>query len=67
MKLTVNGEIRVAREGEPLDAFLSGLGLAPEKVAVERNGQIVPRSAYAATPLSEGDKLEIVEFVGGGA
>ena len=42
------------------------LELAPEKVAVERNGEIVPRSTLAAAPLAEGDKLEIVHFVGGG-
>lgn len=42
------------------------LDLAPEKVAVERNGAIVPRSTLAEAPLAEGDKLEIVHFVGGG-
>jgi thiazole synthase len=42
------------------------LELAPEKVAVERNGEIVPRSTLAAAPLADGDTLEIVHFVGGG-
>ena len=42
------------------------LELAPEKVAVERNGEIVPRSTLAEAPLAEGDRLEIVHFVGGG-
>lgn len=42
------------------------LDLAPEKVAVERNGAIVPRSTLAEAPLAEGDTLEIVHFVGGG-
>ncbi|MFN7158414.1 MAG: sulfur carrier protein ThiS, partial [Erythrobacter cryptus] len=42
------------------------LELAPEKVAVERNGEIVPRSTLGHAPLAEGDKLEIVHFVGGG-
>ena len=42
------------------------LELSPEKVAVERNGEIVPRSTLAEAPLAEGDRLEIVHFVGGG-
>jgi thiazole synthase len=42
------------------------LELVPEKVAVERNGEIVPRSTLEDAPLAEGDKLEIVHFVGGG-
>ena len=42
------------------------LDLAPEKVAVERNGAIVPRSTLGEAPLAEGDTLEIVHFVGGG-
>lgn len=66
MQLTVNGELRVAREGETLETLLSGLGLNPLKVAVERNGAIVTRSAYGQTVLQAGDKLEVVEFVGGG-
>jgi thiazole synthase len=42
------------------------LGLVPEKIAVERNGEIVPRSTLSKAPLAEGDRLEIVHFVGGG-
>lgn len=42
------------------------LELVPEKVAVERNGEIVPRSTLGEAPLAEGDRLEIVHFVGGG-
>jgi thiamine biosynthesis protein ThiS len=66
MQLTVNGEMRVARDGETLETLLSGLGLNPLKVAVERNGAIVSRSVYSQTVLQAGDKLEVVEFVGGG-
>jgi len=66
MQLTVNGEMRVARDGETLETLLSGLGLNPLKVAVERNGTIVSRSVYSQTVLQAGDKLEVVEFVGGG-
>ena len=64
--LTINGEPR--RSAAPTIAELvRELGLLPEKVAVERNGVIVPRSVLAETALAEGDVLEIVHFVGGGA
>jgi len=42
------------------------LGLEPSRIAVERNGQVVPKARYDAEVLSEGDRLEIVHFVGGG-
>jgi thiamine biosynthesis protein ThiS len=66
MRLTVNGEVRDAEEGLTLRAFLESLELNPAKVAVERNLAIVPKSRYGATVLAAGDRLEIVEFVGGG-
>ena len=47
-------------------ALVATLGLDPRKVAVERNLEIVPRSAYAATQLTDGDRIEIVHFIGGG-
>ncbi|HEY4266118.1 MAG TPA: sulfur carrier protein ThiS, partial [Micropepsaceae bacterium] len=49
-----------------VEALLTHLALDPRKVAVERNLEIVPRSTYAAVDLSEGDRLEIVHFIGGG-
>ncbi len=64
--LTVNG---VAREFEqPLDCrqLLERLGLAGKRVALECNGEIVPRSALATRMLGDGDRLEIVVAVGGG-
>ena len=65
LSLTVNGESR--RTAAPtIAALVSELGLKPEKVAVERNGEIVPRSTLANAPLGDGDVLEIVHFVGGG-
>lgn len=65
ISLTVNGEPR--RSGAATIAELvAELGLKPEKVAVERNGAIAPRSAHGETPLADGDVLEIVHFVGGG-
>ncbi|MFH5924056.1 sulfur carrier protein ThiS [Roseomonas xinghualingensis] len=50
----------------PLSDFLAQAGLDLRKVAVERNEEIVPRSAYATTLLEPGDQLEIVHFIGGG-
>jgi len=66
LNLVVNGEPR--RSSAASIAELVGeLGLRPEKVAVERNGTIVPRSTLAEAPLADGDVLEIVHFVGGGS
>jgi thiazole synthase len=65
LKLTVNGEPRRAAPGSIADLVRS-LELDPAKVAVERNGEIVPRSTLAAVALGDGDVLEIVHFVGGG-
>ncbi|WP_309750581.1 sulfur carrier protein ThiS [Novosphingobium sp.] len=65
LALTVNGELRRATPGSLADLVRS-LELDPAKVAVERNGEIVPRSTLAAVPLVDGDVLEIVHFVGGG-
>ncbi len=65
LSLTINGESR--RTGAPtILALVTELGLKPEKVAVERNGLIVPRSTHGEAPLADGDVLEIVHFVGGG-
>lgn len=66
IQIQLNGETK-RLEGEPTVADLLGtLGLEPGKVAVERNLEIVPKSAYDATRLADGDRLEIVHFVGGG-
>lgn len=65
LSLTVNGEPRRAAPGTVADLVRS-LELDPAKVAVERNGLIVPRSTLAQVTLADGDVLEIVHFVGGG-
>jgi len=65
LSLTINGEPRRSAASTVL-ALVTELGLRPEKVAVERNGMIVPRSTHASAPLADGDVLEIVHFVGGG-
>jgi thiamine biosynthesis protein ThiS len=66
MRLIVNGEAMDGVRASDLAALVAELGLEPRKVAVERNLEIVPRSLYAATPLAEGDRIEIVHFIGGG-
>ena len=66
LTLTVNGESR-RTFAATIAALVTELELAPEKVAVEHNGEIIPRSAIAAKALANGDVLEIVHFVGGGS
>ncbi len=66
MKLLVNGEEREFVAPLSVDQMLDRLGLDPRKVAVERNLEIVPKSAYGSVALGDGDRLEIVHFIGGG-
>ena len=66
MRISVNGEERTLEGVADVAALVSELGLDPRKVAVERNLEIVPRSTYAATALADGDRIEIVTFIGGG-
>lgn len=65
MRIQVNGEHREVAAATIL-ALVEELGLDVRKVAVERNLEIVPRSLHAATALAEGDRVELVQFVGGG-
>jgi thiamine biosynthesis protein ThiS len=66
VRVTVNGEARTFADATTVAGLLASIGLDTRKVAVERNEAIVPRSAYAATFLADGDALEIVHFIGGG-
>ncbi len=66
MNLTLNGEPRAFDGVTDVAALVAALGLDVRKVAVERNLEIVPRSAYGKTPLADGDRIEIVHFIGGG-
>jgi thiamine biosynthesis protein ThiS len=66
MRLVINGEERELASAATIDALVAALGLDRRKLAVERNLTIVPRSAYASTALADGDRIEIVAFVGGG-
>ncbi|MGZ8364636.1 MAG: sulfur carrier protein ThiS [Caulobacteraceae bacterium] len=65
MRVMVNGEEREV-EAATVDALVAELGLDARKVAIERNLEIVSKSLYAATVLADGDRIEIVQFVGGG-
>ena len=67
MRVHVNGEPHELREGLTLSELIAELGLAPERLAVERNREVVRRARWAETTLAEGDQIEIVHFVGGGA
>lgn len=66
IQLSVNGQIRQFQPGANLTFLLEALELSGKRVAVEKNGEIIPRSQYANTRLAEGDALEIVVAVGGG-
>jgi len=66
MKLTINGEPQLS-SAETLGALIETLGMKPDRVAIELNREIVPRDQWPQTPLHDGDRLEIVHFVGGGS
>jgi thiamine biosynthesis protein ThiS len=68
MRLVINGEERELAAPLPsLTALLEHLGMKADRVAIELNRQIVARDRWPETPVSDGDRLEIVHFVGGGA
>jgi thiazole synthase len=66
LSIRVNGEHRRVRAGVSIAELALELGLAPAKVAVERNLEIVPRSTLDEVKVEDGDEYEIVTFVGGG-
>lgn len=66
MKLQINGEAKSFDGPLTLAALISQMALKPDRVAVELNRDIVPREQWAQTNLADGDRLEIVHFVGGG-
>ena len=66
MKLHLNGDPREYAAGLTLAVLIEQLGMKSDRVAVELNREIVPREQWAETSLGEGDRLEIVHFVGGG-
>ncbi|MGB5698063.1 MAG: sulfur carrier protein ThiS [Polyangiales bacterium] len=66
MQLVVNGQERQVELRTTVKQLLASLDLADTLVAVERNEEVVPRARYESTELSDGDRVEIVHFVGGG-
>lgn len=66
LSVTINGENRQFDAGISIAAMIAEFGLDPKKVAVERNLVIVPRSTLGEEQVADGDKFEIVHFVGGG-
>jgi sulfur carrier protein len=67
MKIVVNGKEHEVADGLSVDGLLTHLGVKREFTAVAVNREITPKRVYAATRLSEGDRVEIVRPMGGGA
>ena len=66
MTITINGEAREVPAGLTVAGLLAHLGLDADRVAIERNLEILPRARWEATQVQPGDRFEIVHFVGGG-
>ena len=66
ISIVVNGETRESPQGVNVTQLLQTLGIQGGRVAIERNMQILPRAAWNETSVAEGDRYEIVQFVGGG-
>lgn len=66
LELTINGEPRQFPEALTVSGLIEQLGYAGKRIAIERNGEIVPKSQHGSTSLASGDVLEIVVAVGGG-
>ena len=64
--VSINGTTRQLSDSTGVAALIEEMGLTGKRIALERNGEIVPRSLFAAQPLADGDKLEVVIAVGGG-
>jgi len=66
MTLEINGEIRSLPSMKNIEELLWHLGLGQDRIAVELNRRLIRRREWVRTPLNESDKIEIVQFVGGG-
>ena len=64
--VSINGEIRQFPQSISIAALIEEMGLAGKRIALERNGDIVPRSTFASQQLADGDTFEVVVAVGGG-
>jgi thiamine biosynthesis protein ThiS len=67
LRIILNGETRDVPDSISLSDLLAHLSLAPERLAIEHNREVVRRADWPRTMLAEGDQLEIVHFVGGGS
>ncbi|MEO1322462.1 MAG: sulfur carrier protein ThiS [Pseudomonadota bacterium] len=66
MQIFLNGESREVADGTSIEALVLSMASDPRGIAIERNLEIVPKAEHAKTLLQEGDRLEVVQFVGGG-
>jgi len=66
MKVVINGKDAEIPKGETLAGYVASRGLSPQAVVIELNESVVPRDKWESTRLNEGDRVEIVSFVGGG-
>jgi sulfur carrier protein len=66
LSIVVNGSARLCGDEATVADLIRDLALEGKRIAVERNGEIVPRSRHADTPLATGDRIEVVRAVGGG-
>jgi thiamine biosynthesis protein ThiS len=66
MRITLNGEPREMADGHSVASLLADLGIPAERVAVELNLKVVDRQTFPGTPLREGDRVEVIGFIGGG-
>jgi len=66
LNITINGEPRQFTDGQTVASVVEALALTGKRIAIEKNGEIVPKSQHATTMLGAGDQLEIVVAVGGG-
>jgi sulfur carrier protein len=64
--VSINGTARQLSDSTSVATLIEEMGLTGKRIALERNGEIVPRSLFAAQQLADGDKLEVVVAVGGG-
>jgi len=67
LEIHVNGEIRTTPRGTTVATLLAAMGVDPARVAVEKNRDVVPRRTWADAPIADGDRIEIVAFIGGGS
>lgn len=67
MRIILNGEKKDVPDGLTVEGLLQHLDIAPARVAVEINEEIVRKAIYASTAVKDGDRVEVVQFMGGGA